>query len=65
MKEYGDLLNSLKIFVVEMVELCHTSEEIEIMLNVRNGFIGIGGRVKYPRVMLAMLYRQKEVSHSL
>ncbi|KAJ9585626.1 hypothetical protein L9F63_002571 [Diploptera punctata] len=60
---YRKLAQEVKAFAVELIGCCRDSAEVEDVLNQWDG-CDFAGQVKFPRLMLAMDYNQKEfVAH--
>ncbi|KAI5710441.1 hypothetical protein M8J75_008658 [Diaphorina citri] len=61
---YEELLHRTKQFTVDLIDCCRDASEVEIVLKRRKGTALMKSRFKYPLLMVAMDYRQKEfVAH--
>ena len=63
--EYDAIAQNCRNFAVELLDLCRSTEEIEVLLNVREGVDDVNAcpeNVAFQRVITAVSYEQKEVS---
>lgn len=61
--EYNELAAEISSFAVEMIAACRSTEEMELILRQSKG-VEAASHFTYPRLVLAMHYKQKEfVAH--
>ena len=63
--DYLQLQVNLREFASHFIGLCHTTEEVEIMLKEGIGLVGTGAKQKYPRLILAVEFDQKQVRFTI
>ncbi|KAF8797005.1 Transient receptor potential-gamma protein like [Argiope bruennichi] len=64
--EYGELGDEVRGFTVEVLNQCRNTAEVELLLKLPNGFDFQSQKTDYPRLQLALDYKQKEfVAHSM
>lgn len=60
---YEELANEISTFAVDLIACCRNTEEMHMVLRQKEGITAAGG-FKYPRLILALDYKQKQfVAH--
>ncbi|GFU00250.1 short transient receptor potential channel 6 [Nephila pilipes] len=64
--EYEELRGQVQSFTVELLNQCRNTNEVECLLKLPGGFDFEGRKTEFPRLQIALDYRQKEfVAHSM
>ena len=62
--EYGEIARKCRRFATELLDLCRTTTEVEILLRNVHGVKEVnlaGHKTEFPRVLVSLHYNQKEV----